>query len=151
MPEIHKVIVDTSVLIAFEKLELLDLLCSVYEQIQLPLAVHKEYSSDTMPCFVIAEAPNGFSKLLEEDAKLGRGESEAIALAYTSGSTLLLDDLKARKTARTLGCSISGTIGVLVKMERMGLILNAYDEIMKLRNMGFRIADNVLTQLKNKY
>ena len=60
MPEIQKVIADTSVLIAFEKLKLLDLLCLVYEQMLLPL----------------------------------------------------IDDLKARKTARTLGCQISGTIGV---------------------------------------
>lgn len=149
MPEIHKVIADTSVLIAFEKLKLLDLLCLVYEQIILPLAVHQEYSSDTRPCFTTTEAPQGLSKLLEDDARLGRGESEAIALAFTSGVTLLIDDLKARKTAKTLGCQISGTIGVLVKMERLELISSAYDEMLKLKDMGFRVNDDLLTQLRH--
>lgn len=149
MPEIQKVIADTSVLIAFEKLKLLDLLCLVYEQILLPLNVHQEYSSDTRPCFTTVEAPHGLSKLLEYDARLGRGESEAIALSFTSGVTLLIDDLKARKTARTLGCQISGTIGVLTKMERLGLISSAYDEMLKLKHMGFRIKDNLLDQLKH--
>ncbi|MDX9787087.1 MAG: hypothetical protein RBT11_09935 [Desulfobacterales bacterium] len=120
MPEIQQVIADTSVLIAFEKLKLLNLLCHVYDQILLPSAVHHEYSSDSKPCFTMAEAPQGVSKLLENEIGLGRGESEAIALAFTSDVPVLIDDLKGRKAARTLGCRISGTIGVLVKMERWG-------------------------------
>jgi uncharacterized protein len=148
MPEIQKVIADTSVLIAFEKLEKLNLLCQVYEQILLPFAVHEEYSSDSQPCFIIAKAPSGLSTLLEKESSLGRGESEAIALAFASSVPLLIDDLKARKTARTLGCMISGTIGVLVKMERLGLVPSAYKEAQKLVDMGFRISNEIVKNLK---
>ena len=100
------------------------------------------------PCFTLAEAPPGLSKLLETDSGLGRGESEAIALASSSGMPLLIDDLKARKTAKTLGCRISGTIGVLAKMERLGLISSAYDETLELKRMGFRVKSNLLDALK---
>jgi predicted nucleic acid-binding protein len=149
MPEIQNVVADTSVLIAFEKLRLLDLLCSVYDQILLPTAVFDEYSKEMRSCFVPARAPDGLSNLLEKEAGLGRGESEAIALAYTSGVTILVDDLKARKAARTLSCQVSGTIGVLVKMERHGLISSAYEKVEELRNMGFRISDSLMHKLKN--
>jgi predicted nucleic acid-binding protein len=149
MPEIQKVIADTSVLIAFEKLELLDLLCSVYDQVLLPVAVFSEYSNEMRSCFAAAQAPDGLSNLLEKEGGLGRGESEAIALGYTSGVTILVDDLKARKAARTLGCQMSGTIGVLVKMERRGLISSAYEEMRKLKKMGFRISDRLLDKFKN--
>lgn len=148
MPEIQKVIADTSVLIAFEKLKTLNLLCQAYKQILIPLAVHEEYDSDSQPCFKVTEAPPGLSKFIETESGLGRGESEAIALAFSSGVPLLIDDLKARKAAKSLGCQISGTIGVLVKMERIGLISSAYDEMLKLKRMGFRVKSSLLDALK---
>ena len=149
MPEIRTIIADTSVLIAFEKLGRLHLLCRVYEEILLPPAVRNEYSSDSQPCFIYAQAPHGLSTLLETEIGMGRGESEAIALAFTSNVPILIDDLKARKTARTLGCQISGTIGVLVKMEHLGLILSAYGETQRLISMGFRVSEKILHKLKS--
>lgn len=148
MHDIRKVIADTSVLIAFEKLELLHLLCSLYEQILLTSSVYTEYSSEMQSCFIAVKAPLGLSKLLEEKVGLGCGESESIALAYTSGTTILVDDLKARKTAKKLGCRMSGTIGVLHRMQRQGLISSAYEEMSKLKNMGFRVSTTLMDRLK---
>lgn len=91
-------------------------------------------------CFTAVKAPHGLSKLLEEKVGLGCGESESIAPAYTSGTTILVDDLKARKTAKKLGCRMSGTIGVLHRMQRQGLISSVYEEMSKLKNMGFRVS-----------
>ncbi len=47
MPE--KIIVDTSVLIALEKINLLQILCKIYEEIVLPEAVVKEIGNITLP------------------------------------------------------------------------------------------------------
>lgn len=99
--------------------------------------------------FRASQAPDGLSNLLEKEAGLGRGEAEAIALAYTSGVTILVDDLKARKAARTLGCQMSGTIGVLAKMERIGLISSAYAEMQKLKKLGFRISERLMDKFRN--
>ena len=49
MPEIA--VVDASALIALEKINLLDLLCRLYEEIVLPEAVIKEFGTPTIDCY----------------------------------------------------------------------------------------------------
>ena len=45
---------------------------------------------------------------------LGRGEMEVLSLALARpGRTALLDDLRAREAARTLGIAVRGTLGLL--------------------------------------
>jgi predicted nucleic acid-binding protein len=53
---------------------------------------------------------------------LGRGELAVIALGVDSGIRVIIDDSKARKVAEALGLKLSGTIGVLMKAEAIGLI-----------------------------
>jgi predicted nucleic acid-binding protein len=46
--------------------------------------------------------------------QLDNGEREAIALAQTTGTTLiLLDEKKGRQAARECGLSVAGTLGVI--------------------------------------
>jgi predicted nucleic acid-binding protein len=53
------------------------------------------------------------------ETQLDKGESSAIALAIeTPGSTIILDDYKAKKIATQLGLAYTGTIGVIVKAKR---------------------------------
>lgn len=54
---------------------------------------------------------------------LDRGEREAILLAQEiSADLLLVDDRQARIIATDLGIQITGTVGILDKASRMGLI-----------------------------
>lgn len=46
MPKKDIAITDTSVLIAFEKLNLLSSLCTIYDEIYLTKAVHNEFDCD---------------------------------------------------------------------------------------------------------
>jgi predicted nucleic acid-binding protein len=56
-------------------------------------------------------------------AHLGRSEAEALALAQDSPNALLLvDDLRARKPAQRLGLRRIGTVGLLARAKREGLI-----------------------------
>ena len=57
MPDSEIVIADTSVLIAFEKLKKLELLCLAYDKIILTEAVFNEYSNDLQHCFSLKKAP----------------------------------------------------------------------------------------------
>jgi hypothetical protein len=93
-------------LIAFEKLGKLDLLCQTYDEIFLTDAVYQEYASDLQPCFVMKSAPEPISHFLVNHTGLGRGESESISLAHSTGIRVLIDDLKARKIAMELGCRV---------------------------------------------
>lgn len=51
MPEIG--IADTSALIALEKIDLLDVLCKIYDEIILPEAVIYEFGTPTIECYSV--------------------------------------------------------------------------------------------------
>ena len=56
-------------------------------------------------------------------AKLHDGEVEVMILAQERNADLvILDDNAAKKTAKYLGLTVTGTLGVLVKGKRQGII-----------------------------
>lgn len=126
MPE--SVIADTSVLIAFEKLNLLEILCKIYKKVILTEAVVRESGNVGMECYVTKKVESKLIKVLTQDLNLGQGEAEAIALAYESKGKVLIDGLKARKIAEDFGLSVSRSIGLLLKAEKMGLINSALEK-----------------------
>ncbi len=87
---------------------------------------------------------------MTKDLNLGKGESEVIALAFETNLKALIDDLKARKIAEDLGLSISGSIGVLLKAEKLGLITNAYEKVKELKDKGFYISDELLAEISKR-
>ena len=145
MPE--KAIIDTSVLIALERINMLDILCKIYSHIILPEAVVSEFGLLSIECYSSEKVKSSMVGLLVLDLNLGRGEAESIALASEIGLRLVLDDLKARKVAENLGLKITGTIGILLKAESLALIDNAYDKAKELRDKGFYISDQLLDSL----
>ena len=145
MPE--SVIVDTSVLIALEKIELLRILCKIYKKIILPDAVVKEFGNVNIDCYSVRKVESKLINILMCDLNLGRGESEVIALAYETNCRALIDDLKARKVAEDLGLSISGSIGVLLKAEKLGLIESAFKKAQELKDKGFYVSNELLDEL----
>ena len=105
MPE--QAIIDTSVLIALERVNMLDVLCKIYSHIILPEAVISEFGPLSIDCYSSEKVKNPMVSLLILDLNLGRGEAESIALASEIGLRLVLDDLKARKVAENLGLKIT--------------------------------------------
>jgi len=82
--------------------------------------------------------------------RLGRGESDAIALAIQLNSDyVLLDDLAARKEASRLGLTVKGTLAVIHKMERDGKIV--VDDLDALYahclEIDFRIRRSIFNQI----
>ena len=130
MPE--KAIIDTSVLIALERIDIIDVLCRIYSHIILPEAVISEFGPPSIDCYSSEKVKSPMVRLLSLDLNLGRGEAESIALASEKGLRLVLDDLKARKVAENLGIKITGTIGILLKAESLSLIDSAYDKAKEL-------------------
>ena len=83
-------------------------------------------------------------KLLITDLNLGKGEADVIALASQTGLKVVIDDSKARKVAEDMGLRLTGTIGVLIKAERLGLIRSAHDKVTELRDKGFYVSEELL-------
>jgi len=146
MPEI--IIADTSVLIALEKIELLQVLCKIYNEILLPEAVVKEFGNISFGCHSVRNVDSRLITILMQDLNLGRGESEVIALAYETNCNALIDDLKARRVAESLGLSIS--IGVLLKAEKLGFINSALNKAQELKNKGFYVSTELLAELSKR-
>jgi predicted nucleic acid-binding protein len=75
---------------------------------------------------------------------LDDGEREAIALAQTTGTTLiLLDEKKGRQVARECGLSVAGTLGVIDLAARRGLI-SLFDALKNLERTSFRASPQLI-------
>lgn len=146
MPD--KIIVDTSVLIALDKLNLLPLLCNVYSEVWIPEGVKKEFGALTLPCIVIKKTQSNLIKLLVKDLNLGLGEAEVISLANENKMKAMIDDWKARKIAQDFGLTITGTIGFLLKAHQLGLIKSAHENVQKLLDAGFYVSEKLLDEIR---
>jgi predicted nucleic acid-binding protein len=78
---------------------------------------------------------------------LGRGESQVLALAAVSvRSRAVLDDLEARRCAQSLGLPVIGTLGVVLRAKRKGVIDRAHPIIDQLRRVGMYVSDSLIEQ-----
>ena len=67
-----------------------------------------------------------------EPPAVGRGETEVIALGLELSCLVVLDDRKARLRARRAGLEITGTLGVLLRVHRLGLASRKLEEDLRL-------------------
>ena len=130
------VISDSSPLIYLAWLGQFDLLRQLYGRVVVPAAVWEEVAmrggnlpgagelrAAVQAGWVGIETPA--KPLTAEEmagAEIDLGEVQAIALARERGTVLIIDDLDGRLLARRLGVEVTGTIGVLVRAKRQGLI-----------------------------
>jgi len=147
MPE--QVITDTSVLIALEKLNALQLLCKVYSQVWVPEAVKREFGPISLPCVAAKNTKGKLAHLLINDLNLGAGEAEVISIASENNLTVMIDDMRARKVAENMGLSVTGTVGFLLKAKRLNLIESAFEKAQELRRLGFYISDSLLGEIQD--
>jgi predicted nucleic acid-binding protein len=133
-----KVIADTSCLIVLSNIGQLDILRELYQKMIITPEIAAEFG-ETVPEWIHVQAADPLKiRMLRNDIELG--EASAIALAIeTPGSLLILDDKKARRVAEDLGLNLTGTLGVIAKAYRTGLIANIAGVIADLRQSNFRI------------
>jgi len=82
--------------------------------------------------------------------KLGKGESEAIALAIELNlDCAILDDSSARKQALSLGLNVKGTLGIIRKLtEDKSIIIEDSNELYrKLHEIGFWVDENIFNDI----
>lgn len=121
MPEF--IISDTSCLIILSKIGELDLLRQLYGTVVTTPTVAAEFGSP-LPEWIRLEAAADNQRQQLLTMQVDAGEASAITLALERpGSTLILDDYKARRVADQLGMQLTGTFGLLVRAKKRGLIL----------------------------
>jgi uncharacterized protein len=71
---------------------------------------------------------------------LGAGEREVLALGVESAdSIVILDDALARRYARLLHLTVTGTLGVLLKAEETGHLPAVAPVLDRLEHLRFRL------------
>jgi predicted nucleic acid-binding protein len=140
-------------LIALAIIGKLDLLEKLYEEIVVPFAVYKEVTEKEKPfskelrLFLSNRTKQIANRLAVEVliSDIGIGESESIVLALEEKPDLvLIDDLKARKFAKMYGLEIIGTMGILLKAKKKGLITEIKPLITELLSNGIRIGNRII-------
>jgi len=146
MPE---VISDTSPLQYLYQVDLLDILATLYGHIIIPQAVAAELGQgrslgiglpdpSVLPWITIGQVRD--RALLPMVTDLGWGEREALALALERpGALLLLDDALARRYARLLGLTFTGTLGVILRAKQAGYVRNVQPILDRLDALHFRL------------
>ena len=126
-------IADSSPLIALARIDELDLLPRLYSKILIPPMVWEEITvrgkdrpgakKVSQASWLEIQSPDPF--LVERASILvDAGEAEAIALVQNSPDSLvLLDDSRARRVAKRLGLKMIGTVGLLLRAKRAGLLV----------------------------
>lgn len=140
------IISDTSCFIILNKIDELELLHKIYEQVTTTPDIAAEYG-EALPEWV--EIINVKDKLRQQllELQIDKGESSAIALALeTDNSTIVLDDYKARKVASQLGLNYTGTIGVIIKAKLSGIIPSIKPLINKIKQTDFRLSAEIEQQ-----
>jgi predicted nucleic acid-binding protein len=138
----------------------INLLPELFGAIIIPQAVYRELSDASAPLPVqtwIATPPDWLkiqSVSQPSDAildLLDPGEREAILLAQElNADLLLLDDMKARRTATERGLAITGILGILDQAATMKLI-DLPAAVQNLQSTSFWASDSLFQKLLDKH
>jgi predicted nucleic acid-binding protein len=145
---------NTGPLIAFAKVQRLDLLTSLFSEILIPRAVADELTACeaalpgaeilSMKGFRVVELPGGSDALLE--AELDSGEAAVVQLALKMGGTeVLLDERKARRLAESVyNLKVLGTGGLLLRAKKKGLIKEVKSTLHQIRANGYYLSERLV-------
>ena len=138
------IVCNTTPISNFLHLGRMDILKAIFHELHIPMAVHSEieahFSDDHQwqKCldenFIIRAEVQTSPKIKELIIHLHLGEAEALCLCIENNAQLLLlDDRDARTIARLNNIPVSGTLGVLMKAKKMGIVESVKDFMDQLR------------------
>lgn len=153
------VVSDTTPIISLIKINRLDLLEKLFQEVLIPDAVYRELTTNQSFSAEAEEVKKAkFLKVLPVQNKqsiqilqavsgLDDGESEAIVLADEKQSdVLIIDERRGRKVAQQLGITITGTVGILVQANDEGMLSKADAKtcLNFLKQSNIRLSENLI-------
>ncbi len=141
----RKVISNTTPILSLLKINKIEILKELYEEVIIPNEVFLEIEKGKEKLFYadltkfdwirIEKISNARSSTYFFD--LDKGEAEVLILANELNADLvILDELMGRRYAKQLDLNITGTIGVLLKAKELGLIESLRDVLQELIAKG---------------
>lgn len=156
-----RVIVNSTPLIVLSNINYLHLLKDLYKDIYIPQAVYDEVTAkNDSACQQIKNNLNWIHICKIQDqsqkrmyqAKLHDGEVEVMILAQENQNKdlVIIDDNSAKKTAKYLGLTVTGSLGVILKAKKQGLIHSVITLMNQLIQNGFYITPDVYDFVKDE-
>jgi predicted nucleic acid-binding protein len=148
---------NTGPLIALAKVDLLPLLKNLYGRVHIPRAVYRELMAKSgeeanrldaalSDFLTVDDAVEITPNIQVVAGTLGAGEQFAIALAHSRSLALLIDDCAGRVAAKSIGISVTGTVGVLLAGKAAGKIPAVLAMIHRMRDQGYWISDELIVE-----
>lgn len=152
----RKVISNTTPILSLLKINQLILLKELYGSLVVPSAVYYEIERGRdWPYYVdlskiewieVREVQNQES--LNYFFDLDRGEAEVLVLAKEIDAELvILDENLGRRYAKQLQLNLTGTIGVLLRSKRKGLVSSVKDLLLELKDKGVWLSPSLIDQV----
>ena len=154
-------VVDASPLILLNKINRLNFLSELSENLIIPRAVANElltYEEDrtAWETFFLSSPKITLLKdalIIHSNVAgwgLGDGESEVISYALANaGYETVLDDLEARKCAATFNIPLRGTVGIILLAKKKNVIPAAKPLIEALKGAGLRFSEDWISSALN--
>lgn len=153
------VVADTSVLLNLCRIREERLLLGLFHSVQIPPAVRLEFVKHSLdhhrflglaiPNWVRERRPQIIPAEVTGCPGLDAGEAEALALALEiRADAVLLDELAGRHAAVRLHLPYVGTVGILIRAKRSGLIIAVQPLIEQLeQEAGYWISPRLRTEI----
>jgi predicted nucleic acid-binding protein len=147
------IVADTGPLIAFARLERLDLLRQVVGELLIPEAVYEEMTRVRgRPGAADVERRDWIrQRVVRNQAAIAtlplmlhRGERQAIVLAEELEARLLIDERRGRALAAGRGLVVIGSLWVLAEAKRHGMIVRATPLVDALLAAGYWIDEDLV-------
>lgn len=150
------IIADSSPLISLATIDKLELLEDYFDEVYVPYAVYKEVSaydkpfSEKLKKYLENRVLNVENQYMVSvlNERIDLGEAEAITLAFEKKADfIILDDLKARKTAIRNGLNVIGTLGLLLEAKKEGKITNLKELIKTFTDNDIRLSEQLIKNI----
>lgn len=139
------VVLDSTCLIALEKIDRIDLLPGLFTHLYAPPAVAEEFGI-SLQWLTVIPVSNQLSVTVLR-TQLDRGEAEALVLATElPADRVVLDDKKARRIAVTLGLRVIGTVGIVLRAKHAGIIRACRPVLEALGDAGFHMSGSLFAE-----
>ena len=155
MPDNRHVVINTGPILALTAaLGDLQILNDLYEEVHVPAEVCHE---------IMVGGTNGFGVQQFIDAtwltkwefnqkippflenSLDKGEASVVQLALAEKiATVCIDEAVGRRIGRLNGLDLTGSIGVLLRAKREGLVANIGDSLIRMHKNGIWLSDRVI-------
>ncbi len=151
-----KIVLNTSPIIFLSKIDCLTLLSACFSEIYVPSGVVAELHDFSLPSSIQPRSLSSAGAAYVQGAlgRLHQGELEAIILAQEqSVDYVILDDLLARRKAQRLGIKVMGTLGVLLLINKRGLLSadSTWSKIKQLSEVhGLYVSPDLLSQIQKQ-